>query len=272
MRTSPTSPSALPSPDREPGEGRVDLRHGAVVLTRASPDNVELAALLRNEGLSVVEWPATETRTVLPAGGADALQEALDGCDVIAFTSRRGVLAAAELASSACDTTLRSLLGTSAAAAVGRATAHALISHGVTPRWVSDGSGSAALGARLLDDMAAGCIVVLLRSAAADDSLPAQLTAGGLVVRDLRVYEQGAPPCPTVDRPIGIVTCASSSAARRVLAWHPWVRSARFVAIGRTTERCLRENGVEAVVVAAAPDALSMRLAILAALDEGDAT
>jgi len=45
------------------------------------------------------------------------------------------------------------------------------------------------------------------------------------------------------------VVVFSPSAARRLLASNPWLRSARFVVPGTTTERAVREMGVEVILI-----------------------
>src|SRR5438552_706453 len=85
-----------------PPERKMSARRGAhaalmtssprsplVALTRSPEDNAALAALLREDGMDVLEWPALMTRPLAPEGGPEALRATLDRSDVVAFTSRR---------------------------------------------------------------------------------------------------------------------------------------------------------------------------------------
>jgi uroporphyrinogen-III synthase len=114
--------------------------------------------------------------------------------------------------------------------------------------------------------------VLLLRSRAADAALPDALAASGFAVEDIRVHELVEPERPAAEpQPLAAIVCASPSAARQVLAWHPWAASASFVAIGETTRKALDALGVRRVTVASAPtdEALADAVAATAlALDE----
>lgn len=246
--------TALPSGPRSMPKAR------PVVLTRAAEDNVALAAALRSRGLPVVEWPALDTRPVDLPGGAAAIEEAVGRCAVICFTSRRGVEAALERVPG-----LPSLLSTRLVAAIGPATAAALRSRGVEARWTAGGSGSRALASLLADSAPPGARVLLLRSRAADGALPDQLVASGFTVEDIRVHEPVEPARPAAEpQPLAAIVCASPSAARQVIAWHPWAVSAPFVAIGETTRSALEALGVSRVGVASAPTVEALADAVVA--------
>lgn len=226
-----------------------------VVLTRSRADNARLAALLRP--VPALSWPATRARLLALPGGRAAVQAALGRADVVAFTSRRGVLAARAHAGR-----LGPLLARARVAAVGEGTAHALGRMGVVPAWTGDG-GAAELGDLLVPHVT-GRRVLLLRGGEAAEPPADALRRAGALVTDLRLYAQDAPePRDEAPREVGAVCCASPLAARRTMSAHPWLARFPCVAIGETTARALRELGVADVRVARRPDAVSLRDAIL---------
>jgi uroporphyrinogen-III synthase len=236
-----------------------------VALTRAHEDNAELASLLRGAGLGVIEWPATAVRTLVPAGGAEAVAAAVGGARVVAFTSRRGVDSALEIGGAA----VRELLAAREVAAVGPATAARLEREGFRARWIAKGSGSAELADALAAGLPRGTRVLLLRSAAADGVLPTRLASAGLRVEDVRVYGPVRPARPAdTGLDVAVITCASPSAARRVRAWREGrTETATYVAIGPATARALRDvGGAPRVVTARSPRVQDVRDAVLAAI------
>ena len=67
-------------------------------------------------------------------------------------------------------------------------------------------------------------------------------------------------------RTVGAIACASPSAARQVLAWHPWTRDAAWVAVGATTAAALHALGVSDVTIARSTGARSLADALVDAL------
>ena len=204
------------------------------------------------------------TRVLTPPEGASEgqLLELLARTDVLGFTSRRGVEAASAIAPG-WNLPAKSI----ALAAVGPATARALQDLGLTPRWLGDGTGSADLARRLADGVPPGALVSLLRSALADDALPLALAAAGLRVEDVRLYAPCEPRLiPAEEGSADVVVCASPSAARRILAWHPWTGSVAFVALGPTTARALHERGVMRVTTSHGTTVEDLLVAITSAL------
>ena len=245
-----------------------------IILTRSPPDNAELALRLRARGLSVLEWPALATRILPPRDGAGSVAEHVSRAEVIVLTSRRGIEAAEEslelpdgpgsLGGLGRPCRLADAFAGRRVACIGPATAASAEARGLTPSWTASGSGSAELAALLARACPAGTRALLLRSAAADDSLPRALTDAGLVVEDLRLYapiEMDRPATEPI--PVAAVVCASPSAARQLLAWHPWIADAAFVAIGATTARALAELGVARVHVARGSDPSALEEAVL---------
>lgn len=255
----------MPRPTPPPAAGGAP-----VLLTRAAPDNAALAARLRAAGVAVLEWPALATDETPAPDGPEGLAARCRGCERALFTSRRGVEAFERQAGGA--DAARALLEGLKVAAVGPSTAARLGKLGVVADLVGDGSGALALVPRLALERPSR--LLLVRSRAADDELPRALEAAGIAVSDLSLHGPVEPPAQRhPPRPVAAVACASPSAARRLLAWNPWLADAPFVAIGPTTARALEsELGVRRVTVARRPDddSLFRALAGLAGATETD--
>ncbi len=153
-------------------------------------------------------------------------------------------------------------------AAVGRATAEALVDAGLVVDLVADVPTGAGLAAALLARNAAGLRVLLPRADAAAGDLPRLLRAGGAVVDEVDAYRtvEGPPELATplraalsARRPPAAIVFASGSAVRGLLKLAEAtgvtakVLGLPAVAIGPSTAASAREAGFRPVVEAAGP-------------------
>lgn len=210
----------------------------AVLLTREPPDNRPLRQALAARGVAVVELPCVATAYLQPPAPAP-------GAAAVTFSSRRGVrgLVRAGLAASVLDAAPRPLLG-----AVGAATAAELAAAGWQAELVADPPEGEVLAGMLVERLRPGARVLAVRGKLRAGGLDAVLRRAGLEVDSLEVYANEEPRVEQRPAfPLAAVFIASPSAARRLLAANPWMRSARFFCIGRSTERALAELGAARV-------------------------
>jgi len=232
-----------------------------VVLTRSAPDNAALAGLLRARGVKVLEWSATRTHFLLAPEDAPALAARLKRATTIAVTSRRGVQALEHC----WGPDLANLVEQREVVAVGTSTARALEAVGIRCRALA-GEGAVAVA----QDIAARGRgpVLLLRSGTADDSAARHLRGAGFEVHDVEAYvTHPSGQAPLDPQPLGVVACASPSAARSFLDAHPWAIGSPFATIGATTAAAVRGLGVERVTIATTPGDAALERAILEALE-----
>jgi uroporphyrinogen-III synthase len=217
-----------------------------VVLTRAAEDNRTLADILRGRGIPVLEVPCIGIRHCLP----DTLPE---HTDAVVFTSRRGVRALVEqglwerllarTGKTPAGASGRPLIG-----AVGQATADELASHGIPPDLVADPPEGEELARLLIERLKRGQTITAVRGNLRAGGLDQALKEAGYDLFSIQVYENFEPEIPPVEpAPVAGVFVASPSAARRLLQRNPWLGSARFFAIGKTTRRAIRQMGVASV-------------------------
>jgi uroporphyrinogen-III synthase len=232
-----------------------------VVLTRSAPDNAALAALLRARGVKVIEWSATRTHFLLAPEDAPALAARARRAVTIAVTSRRGVQALERC----WGPDLADLVQQKDVVAVGTSTARALEAAGIRCRALA-GEGALAVAQHVAATGRGP--VLLLRSATADDAAARHLRAAGFEVDDVEAYvTHPSGQSPLEPQALGVVACASPSAARSFLEAHPWARTSPFAAIGATTAAAVHGLGVERVVTAASPGDRELERAILEALE-----
>lgn len=160
--------------------------HGkTVVVTRPRERAGTLAARLREQGANVIEAPCIQTverENVQPL--ADALAQRHDWA---VFTSPAGVHAAVHaLAKLGRD--LRALYGMKLAA-IGRGTADALASYGLTADLIPAQYDGEHLADALTAAMPQGGAALLLRAAAGGQILPEKLKAAGVYVTDVPLYD-----------------------------------------------------------------------------------
>jgi uroporphyrinogen-III synthase len=224
-----------------------------VVLTREASDNAPLVESLEARGIPVREVPCLQTRFLSPSPEqVQGLPSAAEN-PILVFTSRRGVEGFFR-SQPLCDwfggRGTRSQSTPVRVATVGPATGEALRRRGVTPWLVAKPSHAAGLAGKLVESLSPGTPVVFVRGDLSMEILPENLRQAHFRVFPLQVYENCEPAIPTL-QPFSVlaVVAFSPSAARRLLTSNPWMRSARIVVPGTTTERAVREMGVEVILV-----------------------
>ena len=160
--------------------------HGkTVVVTRPKARAGTLSDRLRALGANVVEAPCIET---VPRGDTAPLAAALgQPHDWAVFTSPAGIAAAAD-ALRALGRDLRALYGMKLAA-IGRGTADALASYGLTADLVPAQYDGEHLARALCEAMPDGGSALLLRAAQGGQILPEMLRAAGVRVTDVPLYD-----------------------------------------------------------------------------------
>lgn len=166
-------------------EGR-PLAGKRIVVTRARAQASSLSARLRELGAEVIEMPAIRLEALDPAPLHRAL-DALSGYDWLVFTSQNAVeLVWRVMRERGLDA--RSVAH-ARVAAIGRATADALLDHGLAADAVPEQFVAESLveALRRRDDVK-GKRVLLARAAAARDVLPEGLRAIGAHVDEIPIY------------------------------------------------------------------------------------
>ncbi len=243
-----------------------------IVVTRARAQASSLSARLRELGAEVVEMPAIRVEPLDPGPLYDALDRVND-YDWLMLTSQNAVeLVWRAMRARALDARA---LGHTRIAAIGRATADALLDHGIAPdvvpeRFVAE-SLVEALGRR--DDVE-GRRVLLPRATDARDVLPDGLRALGARVDVVSIYRtvlDGDGAARARDRlragEIDLVTLSSSSTARFFVdaVGAETARAAPVASIGPVTSAAARALGLtvavesEASTIAALVDAIVAR-------------
>ncbi|MBM4342283.1 MAG: uroporphyrinogen-III synthase [Deltaproteobacteria bacterium] len=236
-----------------------------VVLTRAPGDNAALAAALRTSGVRVVEVPTARVQPIAVLPDRSAVQAWAGRADALAFASRHGVAHWVEQFGAA--TLVR---GGLRVAAVGEATAHALVEAGAFVHvQARDPATGAGLARALGQVLAPASMVVVVQARLGQRDLAEHLCAAGHDARVAALYENVAPadPDPAVHALAGpqtVVFAAAPSAVARLLAWSEAWRTARWVAIGPTTAQALRDRALRPAAVAEQPTHAACLAAVLA--------
>ena len=222
-----------------------------VVVTRARPQASGLAARLSELGADVVEAPAIAIEH-LPFH-----RPYLGAYDIVCLTSANGV-------ERLLDGDVRSLHGVTVAA-VGRATADALLRRGIVADVLPDQAMSDAIVPALGD--VRGKRVLVATAEGARPALPDGLRAGGAEVDVLHLYRTVREPVDA-DAVLGadLVTFTSSSTVDNVVAALPAGSPERLraVSIGPITTVSLRAHGIEPVAEADPHDVDGLVEAVLA--------
>ncbi len=235
-----------------------------VVLTREAADNEPLAGALARRGVTVRQIPCVATRYRDPGPGEVRALEASGPIAALAFSSRRAARGWERW-------TARPDPGDAVVAAVGRATATALESLGLSPSLVADPPRGGVLAGMLAGALERGALVASVGGEVRAGGLEKGLEAASIEVRPLTVYANDAPDVPALDPfDVAAVFVASPSAAGRLLAAMPWMRGCRFVSIGPTTSAALRQLGA-ARIDEPDPDPGRWEEALAAAAVEKDA-
>jgi uroporphyrinogen-III synthase len=226
-----------------------------VVVTRAEHQAEALAAALAAAGATVERLPLL---AVLPPEDSEPLAAAarrLADYSWVAFTSANAVQALLPLLPDGWPSGV-------AAAAVGDATARALVESGVSPALVAARPQAEGLAAELLPRLSPGDRVLLPQAADARAELAAGLRAPGIAVTTVQAYRKALPPDAPEQMaalfgsgPLGWVTFSSPSAVRSfaLLLEPDWIerrRTLRAASIGPVTTEALRTLGVRAAAEA----------------------
>lgn len=231
----------------------------SIVVTRAREQASGLAGGLAELGAEVIQCPTIEIRPLPEYAALDAAVARLADYAWLIFTSVNGVrhfwlrLEAAGKDSRA--------LGPCKVAAIGPATADALLARGIRPdfvpeRYVAEGVVEGLLARE--GGQLAGRRMLLPRAAKARDVLPVELGKAGALVDVLPAYEtipaagrRGAVLERLEEGSLSCVTFGSSSTVENFLSLIPAEKlkehpETRLAAIGPITARTLREHGLEA--------------------------
>ncbi len=238
------------------------LRGRSVAVTRARAQASGLAHRLRRLGAHVVQAPVIRTR---PLAGPP-----LDPTpyDLICLSSPTGVACLFErIAAAGLDT--RALARTHVAA-IGPSTARALAEHGIAADVVPERFVAESLVEALAELPIRRALVARAREAR--DVLPNALSARGVEVSVLALYETVAEPLSAwslaATREADYVTFTSSSTVRFFLEAAGGLAglspATRIVSIGPVTSATLREHGLEPHVVARRHDVEGVVEALLA--------
>ena len=219
-----------------------------LILTRSPEDNRQLASLLSDRAVEVLEYPCVDF-TLHPFNGSEVDGRALASFAAVAFTSHRAVAAVA----SAPEGFRRAGL---VLAAVGKRTAAAMERIlGRPADLVSEEGTGRDLGEKLAASLPAGSRILHVRGATTTGHLKEALEAAGLALSSLVVYANVAPAmAPLEIEGRSVALFASPSAVRRFCAVNPGMTGRiDAVAIGPTTAACLRESDVHSVAMAHEP-------------------
>lgn len=244
--------------DRRPLFGR------RVLVTRARAQSATMSERLRALGADCLELPATRIEPLDAAGLAERVARLGEYAWVI-LTSQNAVAALWE-ALRAAGRDARAL-GTAKVAAVGPATADALLAHGVavdvTPeRFVAEGLLEALVGAARRDDVR-GARVLYVAAEGARDVLPEGLAREGATVDVVRAYRSSPDGSATAAlraaveaREPELVTFTSASAVHAYVdAVGPELaRTLPAASIGPVTTEAARAAGIPVAVEAARSD------------------
>jgi uroporphyrinogen III methyltransferase/synthase len=233
-----------------------------VVVTRSPEQSQPLATALRKAGADVVTVPVFEVAG--PADGGAALRAAaatVSTHDWVAFTSANAVSCFVPLLRDARD------LGSCRVAAVGRATAAALASHGVVADLLPGQHGQESTAAGLAEAIGAapagGGSVLFPRAADARRELVDGLQHQGWTVSEVEAYRTvpAPPPSPGVRAEVARADAIVFASPRTVTGWLAMtdpkgasmpVPSA-VVCIGPVTADAAKSAGLDVAVTAEDP-------------------
>jgi len=224
-----------------------------VVLTREASDNAPLAESLGARGIPVREVPCLQTRFISPPDEQIKCLPVAAENPVLVFTSRRGVegfFRCELLCAWFEDSAARHASARVRVAAVGLSTGEALQQRGVTPWIIAEPPRASGLAKKLVQCLSPDTPVVVVRGDLSMEILPENLRQAHFPVFPLLVYENYEPTIPSLQPFLVLaVVVFSPSAARRLLTSNSWLRTAPFIVPGTTTERAVRQMGVEVILV-----------------------
>ncbi|MDR2075584.1 MAG: uroporphyrinogen-III C-methyltransferase [Desulfovibrio sp.] len=162
-----------------------------IVVTRATEQAAETVRLLEAEGARVIPFPAIAIRSLSDSAPVRAVLAGLGNYSWLLFTSANGVRCFWEaLFAGGLDS--RSLGRKIRVAAVGPATAEALLERGIRADFLPETATAESLGhglAALCGASLAGMRILLPRAKKAGDALPDILAAHGAIPDALPIYE-----------------------------------------------------------------------------------
>jgi len=233
------------------------LASRTIAVTRARAQSSDLAVRLRALGAEVLETPTIRIvarEVTLPS---------LADFDLICLTSPNGVeILFDRLGERGEDS--RAMAGATVAA-IGPGTARALAAHGiladvVPERFVAESLAESLEGYTLRR-------ALIARAAQARDVLPDALSARGVEVEVIALYDTVAEPLPpehlAAARAADYITFTSSSTVRFYLESGKIGPDTRVASIGPVTSRTLRDHGIEPDVEAVAHDIEGLVAALL---------
>lgn len=214
------------------------------VTTNPQPQNDRLAAALRAEGLSVVQWPLHDVAHVADSA---VVQRALDSADWVIVVSQYAIpaLQHARLSSNA------------RVAALGAATAAALHAAGIVTQVHGDGGG-AELARLLCRQQISGARVTIFQAEDGRTDWHAHLRAAGAVITVVPTHRL-VPMAMTVahDKTLNAgdaLLFTAPSAVRRFVEICPRTALAKCFAIGETTAAAMHNAGLPCAGVSPSPE------------------
>jgi len=227
-----------------------------IVLTRESGDNYSLSSRLYEFGFTVVHYPCIET--VIYPFEQDWVDgdPCLEAFDVVAFTSKRGVVGMKPAAD-------RILTCQAVLAAVGNRTALEILDlFGRTPAIIPEKQTGENLAEAIIEywisrtDSNSGFCVLHVRGKKANPRFREILSENGINVFEQIVYETRIPPLkPLPMLNPGIVVFASPSAVKGYFSANPETGgNLKWVAIGPVTARALESMGITEYTESVSPD------------------
>lgn len=232
-----------------------------ILLTRAADDSAAWAARLRLHGAVPVLLPCVRSERFDDPESETTFRAALEHAAWMVFTSRQGVTAAAQLLNGRWPSTLRF-------AAVGPATARAVLDAFSAPALIARTATSAGIGTELVALIRGASAlehtrVVVVGAAAGRDDAVLALTRAGVPVTRIAVYRTiPAPPRePRLDLAtltVDQVWLASPSAVTGLRNQAAWPADTHIISIGPTTSAAARTAGLTVCAEAHAPTLLGM--------------
>lgn len=229
-----------------------------VVVTRAEAQADSLANALADQGAIPLLIPTIRIKALPDLTALDRALQQLDQYRWLLFTSVNGVAIVAErLAALAVPA---AAWATVQVAAVGRATADALRTHGIVPTFVPEQYVAEAIVGGLGD--VTGQHILLPQAAIARETLTEQLTARGAIVDAIAIYETLAADLDgaalaALGQGVDILSFTSSSTVRNFMAAltaatgaSPTFDQAAVACIGPVTADTARELGLHVDIVA----------------------
>jgi hydroxymethylbilane synthase len=232
-----------------------------VLLTRPAEPSLRLAGRLAEHGLAAAIVPAIEIEPLPENPDLAAALDRLADHDRVVVTSVNGAAAIAAVASARDVDLARGKF-----AAVGRATARALIGAGAEDVWLPSTATAAAIATEL--PIEPGARVILVRGDLADDRLPVALRDRAAEVREVVAYRTVEAPATSRELlahelssgNFAAVLLASPSAVRGLLALAGPEKAQVLLAVpavctGPSTAAAAHAAGFADITTAAAPDA-----------------